>query len=259
MKKYRLDIEYRGTKYHGWQTQQNARTVADELNKVLKKVFEDAGELYAAGRTDAGVHALHQVAHVEAKSIKVKKPPVQVLNDLLPLDIAVLKCAEVPEKFHARFDATERVYLYQILTRRAAFGTDMAWWIKDRLNIDAMREAAKQLKGAHDFASFCDMDPEAKKSTRLDLKGIELALDGPLILLRFRAHKFLWKMARRLTAFITECGRGRMQPGDAQRLFAKPCRDLAPLTAPPGGLYLERVLYKGETYEAPLKAVLGLK
>jgi tRNA pseudouridine38-40 synthase len=258
MARFRIDLEYRGTAYRGWQAQKNALGVANVVQTAVRKVFRDCGELTGAGRTDAGVHAIQQVVHLEALAPSAKRDLRVALNDALPLDIAVTRVSEAKADFNARFDARERVYLYQILRRRSAFGPGQAWWIKDRLNLADMRAAAKALEGEHDFVAFADKDPEKPKSTRLKLSPIEIGEEGPLLLLRFRSQHFLWKMVRRLTGYMVECGRGRYKPAQAAQMFTQPSSTLAPYTAPPEGLYLERVLYPGETYEMPLRGVLSL-
>ena len=258
MARYRLDLEYRGTAYRGWQAQKNALGVANVVQSAVRRVFRDATDLTGAGRTDAGVHALQQVAHLEASPPPGKRDLRMALNDLLPPDIAVQRLSETKADFNARFDARERIYLYQILRRRSAFGPGAAWWIKDRLNLADMRAAAKALEGDHDFATFADKDPEKPKSTRLKLGPIEMVEDGPILLLRFRSQHFLWKMVRRLTGYMVECGRGRYKPAQTAALFGQPSSLLAPYTAPPEGLYLERVVYPGETHDLPPRAVLGL-
>lgn len=260
MPTYRLDLEYLGAKYRGWQVQKNAVGVANVVDKACKAVFTQAHGLYGAGRTDAGVHALHQVAHIQVTALRQPtKNPVMSLNDHLPPDVAVTACAPAKEGFDARRDAVGRVYLYQILRRRSAFGDGMTWWVKDRLQLGAMREAAEKLVGRHDFAAFSDMDPENPKTTELDLDGIEIAESGPLLLLRFRARFFLWKMVRRITGYLVECGRGRYKPGLAAAMFKQDRKVLAPYTAPPQGLFLERVLYPGDHFKDPLVPVNYLR
>lgn len=256
MDNHRLDLEYLGTAYRGWQTQKNAVGVANAVEGACKAVFKDVRQVIAAGRTDAGVHALHQVVHVRSAGPKhPAKNPLMSLNDVLPADIAVTRVAKAPENFDARRDATERVYLYQILRRRSAFSTATAWWVKDRLDATAMGQAAALLTGRHDFAAFSDKDPEKPKETVLDLASIEIAAQGSMLLLRFRARFFLWKMARRLTGYLVEVGRGRYKAGLTPAMFQQDRTVLAPYTAPPQGLFLEKVLYAGDSFNAPLKGV----
>jgi tRNA pseudouridine38-40 synthase len=256
--RYRIELEYKGTNYRGWQAQKNAVGVANTLLSAARVVFKDVGELTGAGRTDAGVHALHQVAHLEATPPQGKRDLRVALNDRLPMDIAVTRVSEAKMDFNARFDARERVYLYQILRRRSAFGPGAAWWLKDRINVSDMRFAAKQLEGDHDFAAFADKDPEKPKTTLLKLAPIEIVEDGALLLLRFRSQHFLWKMVRRLTGYMVEVGRGRIKAGATPGYFGQPSSVLSPFTAPPEGLYLERVVYPGEHYNEPLRGVMNI-
>jgi tRNA pseudouridine38-40 synthase len=259
MNNYRLRLEYRGTAYSGWQAQKNADSVAGRVEKAARQVFHEVFELYGAGRTDAGVHALGQAAHLKAGRARSARANFRLaLNDLLPPDIAVLEVQEMPEDFHARFDAKERVYLYQILRRRAAFGSEMSWWIKDRLDLKKIRAAAALLVGNHNFSSFSEQDAENPKDDRMDLRSLEVVEDGALLLLRFRARHFLWKQVRRMTGFLAEVGRGHWAPGKAKDFLEKPSRELAAFTAPPSGLFLEKVLYGPDRFEEAPKPVLYL-
>jgi tRNA pseudouridine38-40 synthase len=260
MPTYRLDLEYNGAKYRGWQVQKNAVGVANLVDKACKAVFKEARSLYGAGRTDAGVHALHQVAHIDVTALRFPtKNLVMSLNDHLPPDIAVTWAGPAKDGFDARRDAVGRVYLYQILRRRSAFGEGQTWWVKDRLDLKAMRQAAEALQGRHDFAAFSDLDPEKPKTTVLDLDGIDIAEHGALLLLRFRGRFFLWKMVRRITGYLVEVGRGRYKPGLAAAMFNQDRKVLAPFTAPPQGLYLERVLYPGDPFKDALLPVTNLR
>lgn len=259
MSTYRLDLEYHGAAYRGWQTQKNAVGVANVVEKALPAVFKDARALVGAGRTDAGVHALHQVAHFRCNGLKSpSKNPLLSLNDALPPNVAVLRVGQVPDDFNARTSAIGRVYLYQILRRRAAFGADQVWWVKDRLDMKAMAQARDGLLGRHDFAAFSDLDPEKPKETEISLDGLELVEAGPLLLLRFRARHFLWKMVRRVTGYLVEVGRGRYKAAGVGAMFQGDRKILAPYTAPPQGLYLERVLYPGDRFDDPVQPVLNL-
>jgi tRNA pseudouridine38-40 synthase len=255
MPTYRLDLEYHGAAYRGWQSQKNACTVADKVATACKSVFGEVRELAAAGRTDAGVHALQQVCHLKMAA-RPGRTAVMALNDALPPDIAVQSLRPVAEDFHARHSAVERVYLYQVMRRRSAFARQESFWVKDRLDAARMRAAAALLCGSHDFAAFCEQDPGKPAQTQVLLKSLELAEEGPFLLLRFRARHFLWKMVRRLTGALLEVGRGKAGPAELEASLRQPDRRWAPFTAPPQGLYLERVLYAGEAYTAALKPAL---
>src|SRR5262249_55147650 len=156
MTAFKVLLEYDGTRYSGWQEQKNARTVMGELRKAAEEVFGGAVDMQGAGRTDAGVHALGQVAHIRCSS-PVKHTPEVIkrrLNDLLPADIAVLQVERAARNFHARHDARSRVYIYQISCRKQAFTKRYVWWVKESLDIERMRRAAALLVGRHDFICF---------------------------------------------------------------------------------------------------------
>jgi tRNA pseudouridine38-40 synthase len=249
MPKYKLRIEYDGSRYRGWQIQPNARTIQGVIRAAAQQVFGDEVDVQGAGRTDAGVHALAQVAHLEAPR---KLEPIRVqygLNDLLPTDICITRVEPALPQFHARHDATGRSYLYLISTRRTAFGRHYAWWIRDRLNPERMAEAASRLEGKHDFASFAEKQVEAGKSTKSLIEEVELAQEGQLILFRIAGSHFLWKMVRRIVGVLVEVGRDKLTAEDIECLLAAYSPVAAPLTAPPCGLYLQQVRYEGDDWE----------
>ena len=162
----KLTIEYAGTRYSGWQIQKNARTVQGELERAIREATGLGDfELYGSGRTDAGVHALAQVAHLDIDVSGALETLRRRINDALPSDINVLRAEKVRHRFHARHDARARSYIYPVARRRTAFAKQYVWWVKDDLDVDRMREAAAQFVGFHDFQSFSDDDPDEKMST----------------------------------------------------------------------------------------------
>jgi tRNA pseudouridine38-40 synthase len=179
------------------------------------------------------------------------------MNDVLPADINVLRIEPVPHRFHARHDAVSRSYVYQVSRRRTAFAKAFVWWVKDDLDVRRMREAAGAFIGMHDFRSFTDSDPE-EMSTRVQLGSIELREDGALILLRVTGSHFVWKMVRRLVGVLVEVGRGRLTVADVEGFLEETSPIPARLTAPPSGLFLERVVYAGDPGPRPLKAITPL-
>jgi tRNA pseudouridine38-40 synthase len=256
--RYKLTIEYAGTRYSGWQIQQNARTVQGELHRALKDIARGGKlETYGAGRTDAGVHALGQVAHAD---LAVELPPATLLarvNDALPHDINVLEVARVPARFHARHSAVARSYLYQIARRRTAFAKPYVWWVRDELDLDAMRAAGTSVLGLGDFRAFTDDDPE-EKSTRVLMQQVALASFGDLLLIRVVGSHFLWRMVRRLVGVLVAVGRQDLAANDVGRLLLGPSDLPARLTAPSSGLFLERVYYEEPALGARLEpAVFG--
>src|SRR5204862_8010431 len=143
MPRFKLTIEYAGTRYSGWQIQKNARTVQGEIDRAVRAVTARKDfELYGSGRTDAGVHALAQVAHLDVATRLPPQTLIERLNGELPADINILGADVVPHRFHARHDAVARRYLYQIARRRTAFAKAFVWWVKDPIAVDRMREAA---------------------------------------------------------------------------------------------------------------------
>jgi tRNA pseudouridine38-40 synthase len=251
--RYRLTIEYAGTRYSGWQIQQNARTVQGELQRAAAQAFGKPVEIQGSGRTDAGVHALGQVAHLDATGDLAPEILRRRINNELPSDINVLAAIKTKPRFHARHDAVARSYIYQIARRRTAFAKPFVWWVKDSLDIGRMRDAAQAYVGFHDFRSFTDDDPD-QKSTQVQLNGLELFEDEDLLVVHMEGSHFLWKMVRRIVGVLVEVGRGGMPRADAARLLVKPSPTVAKLTAPASGLFLERVVYPEDPRDPPVRA-----
>lgn len=243
---WKLTLEYDGTKYHGWQEQANAKTIQGELRRAAEDLFGERVELGGAGRTDAGVHALAQVAHLKLrqKSRLRSQEILFGLNDRLPADICLLEVTETHPRFHARHDATARSYLYQISTRKSAFAKKQVWWVKDKLDVAAMAECAKLLIGRHDFQAFSKADPaRPDESTIVVVTSAEITTDAHLILFRISASHFLWNMVRRIVGALVEVGRHKLTGTEfAAQLHCEADSTIA-LTAPPSGLFLERITY----------------
>lgn len=258
MPTYRLTLEYEGTRYSGWQAQGNTqKTVQGHLLRAAREVLGEV-DIGGAGRTDAGVHASGQVAHLRTRKTLEPLQLTRKLNDLLPHDINILEAVRARDKFHARHDAESRVYLYQIATRRTAFAKPFVWWIKDRLDAEAMSLSASQIAGRHDFSAFSDKRLKEDDSRIVVVDRCELAKVGELILVRIAASHFLWKMVRKLISYFVEVGRGNVAPDDiAQRLHSKG-EYWAP-TAPPSGLFLEAVVYQREAFERPLIPIVPVE
>lgn len=256
MARFKLYLEYEGTRYSGWQAQKNARTVEGEILTALSAVIgRDAFEFSGAGRTDAGVHALRQVAHLEAETVLAPEIIRLKLNDLLPADINILEVEKAPRDFHARHDATCRSYLYQISRRRTAFGKRYVWWIRDSLDLRAMEVCAGLFSGLKDLRSFTDDDPE-EKSTKVLIERIAFGESGDLILIRIEGSHFLWKLIRRIVGVLAEAGRGKVSPDEVREFLAGKSTEPAKLTAPPSGLFLERVYYRGDRRLEHLEPVI---
>lgn len=259
MPRYRLDLEYAGTRYRGWQVQANARTVQGELLTAARGLTDRPPlDLQGAGRTDAGVHALHQVAHLDLVSAP---PPMSLLlglNDALPPDINVLRVARVRSNFHARHDAVARRYLYQIARRRTAFAKPYVWWVKDTLDVASMQRTARAFVGRHDFRQLSQADADTT-STLVEVHALSVEECGDLLVCRIEASHFLWRMVRRIMGVLVEVGRGKLTEAAAKGLIAGASPvDSAALTAPPSGLFLERVIYPDEPVPHPTSAPVRL-
>jgi tRNA pseudouridine38-40 synthase len=258
MARFKFTIEYDGTRYSGWQVQKNARTVAGEITAALARVLATtAFEFQGSGRTDAGVHALGQVAHLEAATMLAPEILKMKVNDLLPADISLLEVEKTHPRFHARHDAEARSYLYQISRRRTAFGKRYVWWVRERLQLDPMQEAARSFVGMHDFRSFTDADPD-EKSTRVLIEELTLSTAGDLLLLRVVGSHFLWKQVRRIAGILVEVGRGAIAPAAVGDLLRSESTLPARSTAPPSGLFLEHVYYPGDRREAAAMPLLSI-
>jgi len=261
--RFKLTIEYAGTRYSGWQIQKNAKTVQGEIDRAVRSVTGRRDfELYGSGRTDAGVHALAQVAHLD---VSTNLPPETLrrrINDELPADINVLAAAQVPHRFHARHDAVARRYLYQLSRRRTAFAKAYVWWVKEPLDTARMRDAAQAFVGMRDFRAFAASDAGGDEddtpSTLVLVDRLDVADEGGLVLVGVEGSHFLWKMVRRIVGVLAEIGRGGLEPDAAATFLADGSAAPARLTAPPSGLFLERVYYKGDQRGDPLRAATPL-
>jgi tRNA pseudouridine38-40 synthase len=264
MPRFKLLIEYAGTKYSGWQIQKNARTVQGEIDRAIREATKrQEFELYGAGRTDAGVHALAQVAHLDIYTDLAPELLRRRINDQLPADIHIRNLAKAPHKFHARHDAIERSYLYQISTRRTAFGKAFVWWIREPLSIDKMQRGTAAFLGMQNFEAFTADDPE-EKSTRVLVEAVDIEAHGALLLIRVRGSHFLWKMVRRMVGVLAAVGRGEIDAREATSLL-DPSRmqdaraTAAALAAPAAGLFLEAVRYNGDPELGPLRPLLYIE
>jgi tRNA pseudouridine38-40 synthase len=240
---WKLTLEYDGTRYRGWQSQKNTdRTVQGVLLRAARELLGEDASIGGAGRTDAGVHALAQVAHLKARKTIPEKQIEFGLNDRLPFDVNVLEVSPAPPRFDARHDARNRTYLYRISRRRTAFDKRFVWWVKDRLDFTAMSRTASVFAGRHDFFSFCE-NASGQESTIVVVEKSDVLDWEHEIHYRVTASHFLWKMVRRLVGTLVEVGRGNLDAPGVEALLKKRSSDPAKWTAPPSGLFLEKVNY----------------
>lgn len=253
MTRWRLTIEYEGTNLVGWQRQDNGPSVQAALESAVEAFCGEAVEVVGAGRTDAGVHALGQVAHVEIARAATPKSVRDALNfHLKPEPIAVLDAQEAPADFHARFDAVQRRYRYRIVNRRAplTLERERAWWVPRILDEEAMAEAAARLVGHHDFSSFRASQCQASSPVKT-LDRFEVRRRGNAIVLSVAARSFLHHQVRNMAGTLCLVGEGRMRPEAIDRILEARDRSAAGPTAPAQGLYLVGVDYPPERLEVP--------
>jgi len=250
----KLILEYDGTGFSGWQIQPDKRTVQGELEIALSRLTGDRISTVAAGRTDAGVHALGQAVSFKTDSKHPDHVFCRALNSLLPRDVVVLAAEEAPEEFHARRSARGKCYRYLIRDRpaRAALSRDRVWHLRRLLELAAVRKATTHLIGNHDFTSFRSASCEAKSPIR-EMRRIEVYRDGHgLMVIEMWASAFLKQMARAIVGTLTEVGTGKRRPEEIKTILEAKDRERAGVTAPPQGLYLVCV-----DYEEPLKENKG--
>lgn len=246
MPRIRLTLAYTGTRYHGWQIQAQAPTIQGSVEAALMRLVGAPTRVHGAGRTDAGVHALGQVAHFDVPANRSHIPWQEALNALLPDDICVREACEVTPDFHARFSATAKEYSYTLWTEPAFVLPQRRpfTWATGPLDFDAMDAAARHLIGDHDFTSFQNAGTPIRDTCRT-LTAITRA-PGPTPwewTLRFTANGFLKQMVRNMVGLLVAIGRGRITEAAVPRILAARHRTAAPSTAPPQGLCLEWVSY----------------
>jgi tRNA pseudouridine38-40 synthase len=242
MRNLKLTLEYDGSDFFGWQVQPEVRTVQGVLGESLRCLLQEPVKIIGAGRTDAGVHALGQVANFNTESGMLLREIYRGLNSLLPSDMIVQRVENAPEKFHARYDATSRCYLYRISSRPTALHRHFVWTVLTPLDVSQMRQAAEVLLGAHDFSGFC-LGPGEKSHCRCAVESLSVRRAKGEIHFRIEADRFLRAMVRVIVGRLVEVGRGHLSQNDFLT-FLKKGSDRQPIAvAPAQGLCLLKVKY----------------
>jgi tRNA pseudouridine38-40 synthase len=244
MRTLKLVLEYDGYDYYGWQVQSVAPTIQGVVEAALGRVLGEPVRVNGAGRTDAKVHALGQVASFRCPTTIQTTALQRALNSLLPRDVVVYDVQDVPAGFHARFSALGKVYAYRILNRslRAPLLLRYTWHLPQPLDVPAMARAGACLQGTHDFSSFQATGSEVKTAERT-VTGLTVTSEGDTIIISCTANGFLRHMVRNIVGTLVDVGRGALLPADIKRILDGRNRRLAGATAPPQGLYLVQVLY----------------
>jgi len=239
-------IEYDGSGFHGWQIQPNVNTVQGTMEKALSKVFGVPVELDGTSRTDAGVHAIGQRATFSGEFGIPTERIMFAANNMLPGSIHISKVTEVPDRFHARFDAKAKTYRYVIHNthHRNVFDRNYCWYVGPKLNIAAMKEAAAHFVGTHDFKSCQSTGGPEKHSTVRTISDLQVNQNEEKITIDVTGDGFLYNMVRIIVGTLTEVGLGRIKPDQIEGILQSKDRERAGRTAPPQGLYLVQVYYE---------------
>lgn len=245
MKRFRIDIAYDGTAYAGWQIQPNGVTVQEKIEQALREICGRAARVHGSGRTDQGVHARRQVAHVDIPDAPCAKTLLRGLNALLPGDVRVLRVAPVPQEFHARRSATGKEYRYFIWNAEVLppYYRHYKVHVRNRLDVVDMSRAASALEGRHDFAAFTANPNRVVESTVRRVTQLSVRKKGSEIVVMARGEGFLYKMVRSLVGFLIRVGEGAVPPELASDILASRERTARVPTAPPHGLFLWDVFY----------------
>jgi tRNA pseudouridine38-40 synthase len=245
MRNIRLTIEYDGADYCGWQRQINGLSIQQVLEEAIARITGEEVRIIGSGRTDAGVHALGQVAHFKTDSALAERNLLMGINSLLPPDIVVTDLRDAPAPFHARFDVLSKVYCYRICNRpvRSALERRYAWFIWEPLDLEKIRTVIPLFKGKHDFSSFCSTHTDSPDRVRTILDMTVRKDPGGVIVISMEADGFLRYMVRTIVGALVEVGRGKCSPEDIERILVSRDRRTAGLTAPPQGLFLKEVKY----------------
>ncbi len=245
MKRVKLTVAYDGTNYHGWQIQPNGNTIEEELNRHLSELLKEEIKVTGASRTDAGVHALGNVAVFDTRAKMPAEKISYALNTRLPADIRIQDSSEVAADFHPRFCDTVKTYEYRILNRRFPDPTKRlySFFYYYPLDVQRMKEGAAYLVGEHDFRAFCTMKPELENTVRT-IYSLDVEKTGDMIVLRVTGSGFLYNMVRIITGTLLRVGGGFYEPEYVRTILESRDRELAGETARPEGLTLVEIKYR---------------
>ncbi len=241
MPRIKLTIEYDGSDYFGWQYQNNQRSIQEEIEKALSIIFREKIRITGAGRTDSGVHARNQVAHADIPERDLSGVK-RSLNGILDKDIVIKEIDECETDFHARYDATSRLYRYYVSLNPSAINRRYSWTVHSKLNLMLMQIGAGIIRDTKEFRSFCKVKSEVKHH-RCEIHKSEWVFKEELLVYEIAANRFLHGMVRAITGTLIELGRGRITLMDFYEIIKSGDREMVPYTAPAHGLFLENIKY----------------
>jgi len=244
-RRLKLAVAYDGAPFAGWQSQSHCNTVQDHLERAFERVTGKAARVHGAGRTDAGVHALAQCAHVDVLKFLPADRWIKALNALLPSTIRVLRCRYVSNDFHARLSAEGKIYRYRIWAAPVLppFECRRAWHVTRQLDLKLVKTAAKRFVGTHDFAGFAANRGKSERSTIRTIDSVRVRQNGPCLMIEFDGNGFLYKMVRLMVGALVNCALGRMGIEEIASRLDSGRVGSARFAAPAEGLYLVRVRY----------------
>lgn len=246
-KRFRLDLEFDGTHYSGWQSQTDAESIQGSLKKAAEAVLGTKVDIQGSGRTDRGVHAMNYTAHLETATGMSPAKIHKELNKALPSDIAILSLKKAGDRFHARHNCIARSYIYRFSTVKSVFDRKYSWNQSGLTHIPEMEVAARLFTGMHDFTSFTDPRILKKKSPMVNILHSKLTVEDDAMIFRIIGSHFLWKMVRRCTGLLVAVGQGAHSGGDVELFLKNPgIADLKLLTAPAKGLFFEQAFYNDD-------------
>lgn len=245
MKNIKIIIEYDGTEYHGWQCQGDLPTVQKTIEDSIRKITGENVKITGSGRTDAGVHAIGQVANFFIETRMDPETLRKAFNSTLPRDISIIRAREVQDGFHAQFSSRSKVYEYRIFNRPhpPALQRNRVWHVREKLDTKKMREAAAYLEGTHDFSVFATADITVKTTVRTVKRVHVRKTREGIILIEIEADGFLKRMVRMITGTLVETGKGKLTPEGFGQILAEGQKTKNVFTAPPSGLFLKKVIY----------------
>ena len=244
MKNFKITVQYDGTKYNGWQRQGNtANTIQERFENVLTKMCGSKVEIFASGRTDAGVHADEQTANFKCDTDMTEVQMFDYINKYLPSDIRVTSLTEADMRFHSRLNAVSKTYEYTIATQKPdVFIRKYVFFADKKLDVQKMRDAARLFEGEHDFKGFSSLG-KTKKSTVRKINFIEITEENELVKIRINANGFLYNMVRIISGTLCDIGTGKLPESVIEKVFEEKLREKAGTTLPASGLRLVKVYY----------------